>query len=70
MLTNSQNRERKYHLLGWVLFLVCACLFIAASIKSGNTLYLIGSIVFFTACIVFIIPLAIRKNDSDDSKKV
>lgn len=69
MLTKSENKERKYHLLGWVLFLMCACCFIAASIKSGDTLYLIGSIVFFIACILFIIPLVVKENDSDDNKK-
>jgi len=69
MSTKSKKRERKYHLLGWGLFLVCACFFIAASIGSGNTLYLIGSIVFFVACILFLIPLVVKDNDSGDSQK-
>ncbi len=69
MLTNSENRERKYHFWGWGLFLVCACFFIAAGIKSGDALYLIGSIIFFVACIFFIVPLTIKKNESGDSKK-
>lgn len=63
MSTNSENRgEEISHL--WMWFVLGVCLFfLAASIKSGDTLYLIGSIVFFIACIFFIIPLAIKKNN-------
>lgn len=63
MSTNSENRgEEISHL--WMWFVLGVYLFfLAASIKSGDTLYLIGSIVFFIACIFFIIPLAIKKNN-------
>ncbi len=65
MPVSSENREKKFHLWGWLLFLVCACCFLAASIQSGNVLYFVGSLVFFIACIVFIVPLVIRKSDQD-----
>jgi hypothetical protein len=51
------KHERTYHLVGWVLFLVCAAFFIASAVRSGDLLYLIGSIIFFVACISFVIPL-------------
>jgi hypothetical protein len=46
--------------LGWFLFLVCSIFFIASAVLSGDTLYLIGSIVFLFACLVFIIPQVVR----------
>ncbi len=55
------KRERNYHLVGWVLFLVCAVFFIASAAASGDLLYLIGSILFFVACIAFVIPLVSEK---------
>ena len=54
------RRERNYHLVGWILFLVCAVFFIASAAISGDVLYLAGSIIFFLACIAFVIPLVSR----------
>ena len=48
---------KKYHVAGWLLFILCAVLFIASSVKSGDTLALIGSVIFLIACIVFLVPL-------------
>ena len=50
-------RDIKFHLAGWVLFLLCAILFIISALQSGDILLLLGSLVFFLACILFIIPL-------------
>ncbi len=58
-MSNNTIRGSKFHLWGWLLFLVCAGLFIASGIVSGDILYLIGSIIFLVACLVFIIPLVI-----------
>jgi len=60
MSTDDRKRERKFHLWGWILFLVCAGFFIASSIASGSTLGLIGSIIFLAGCVVFIIPLVVK----------
>ncbi len=57
MPANNKNREKKYHLWGWGLFLACAVFFIAASVESGSTASLIGSVIFLIGCVVFIIPL-------------
>ena len=67
MSTDSRNRRRKFHLCGWVLFLVCAGFFIASSVEGGNILSLTGSIIFLIACVVFIIPLVIKGNRNEDS---
>jgi len=52
--------ERKFQLWGWIFFLVCAVFFILASIQSGSTPTLIGSIIFLVGCVLFIIPLVAK----------
>jgi predicted membrane channel-forming protein YqfA (hemolysin III family) len=61
MSDDDRNREMRFHLCGWILFLVCAGFFIASSIENNNILSLAGSIIFLIACLVFIVPLVIRK---------
>jgi hypothetical protein len=60
MYNDDRNREKKFHLWGWLLFLVCAGFFIASAVAAGDSLSLIGSIVFFAGCVVFIVPLVIK----------
>ena len=48
---------RTLELLGWVLFVVSSLFFISSSLKSGDVLSLVGGLLFFVACIVFLIPL-------------
>ena len=54
---NSGKQELKYQLWGWVLFIVCALIFIVSSIRMDDNLMLVGSIFFLVACVVFLIPL-------------
>ena len=65
------KREIRYHLWGWVLFLVCALFFIASSLRNGDILMLFASVVFLAACLVFIVPLirAIRDGHGNQSQK-
>ena len=51
---------KKIQILGWVLFIVSACAFIASSLKSGDVLGLIGGIFFLLACFVFLIPYGMK----------
>jgi len=51
------KQERDYDFLGWLLFVICAFLFIVSSFKSGDIVMLVGSIIFLAACVIFIIPL-------------
>ena len=51
----------RFQLWGWGLFILCALLYIVASIESGSITSLIGSLVFLVACFVFLIPLLRRK---------
>ena len=67
---NREGQDLKYQLFGWILFIVCAIFFIASSLKNGDTLTFIGSIIFLIACIVFLIPLIkTTKKISNDTKR-
>lgn len=52
--------ESKVNLVGWILFVISALWFIVASVRSGDTIYLLGSIFFLLGCVVFLIPCAAR----------
>ena len=67
MFTDDKSRERKFHLSGWILFLVCAGFFIASNIEVGNPLGLTGSIIFLVACLAFVIPLVIKGSRDEKS---
>ena len=51
------SREIKFQFWGWVLFVICALLFLASSLRSGDILSILASIAFLVACVVFMIPL-------------
>jgi len=46
-----------FELFGWILFVVCALLFLASSIQNRDTILIYASLVFLIACFVFMIPL-------------
>ena len=52
MKDNQENKIRqeiKYQLAGWVLFIICAILFIASSLQHHDMLTFIGSVIFLIA---------------------
>ena len=67
MANDDRERETKFNLLGWILFVVCALFFIASNLQGRNILGLVGSIIFLVACIVFIYPL-VKRRDRDQGK--
>ncbi len=67
MSIDQRNRERKFQLSGWILFLVCAGFFIASAIKADDIFVLAGSIIFMGGCVVFIIPMVIKGKQDKDS---
>ncbi len=68
MSAGRRNRERKFMIWGWGLFVLCAGFFIAYSVEAHNILNLVGSIIFLIACVVFLIPLVMngREDGEDD----
>ncbi|GAB4360347.1 MAG: hypothetical protein Kow00114_13970 [Kiloniellaceae bacterium] len=51
------STKRRFETAGWVLFIVSAVFFIWASWRAGDLLALAGSVFFFLACFVFLVPL-------------
>lgn len=61
MSARKKERESKFQFYGWVIFVVCSFFFIADSIAAGSPLGIIGSVLFFLACIVFLTPFVWKK---------
>ncbi len=53
----SEDRKRRFHLWGWGLFVGCAVFYVAAALRDGDVLSLVGGVLFFLACLVFLVPL-------------
>ena len=53
--------NKNINFLGWVLFIVSAIGFTISSI--GNFWAMFGSIFFFVACIIFLIPFFRKENN-------
>ena len=52
--------EWKVNFVGWILFVASALWFIVASVRSGDAVYVLGSIFFLLGCVVFLVPYAAR----------
>ena len=61
MVGTPRAWEETFQLCGWSLFVASAGLFVASSIRSGDMLGLLGSLVFLFACVVFRIPLVAKR---------
>lgn len=67
---DHRHRESFRHAVwGWILFLVCALFFIAASWRNRDFLTLIGSLVFFGACLFFLVPLLRAARTGKDDRR-
>ena len=60
----SENKQQRFQLWGWILFIGSAIFFMAASLRAGDPLSLIGGALFLVACFVFMAPLLARPADS------
>jgi len=61
MPAGNRDREGRFQLYGWLLFVICSLFFIADSVAAGSPLGMAGSILFFLGCIVFLIPLVWKR---------
>ena len=51
----------KWVLAGWLLFIVSALFFIAASWRAGDMLAFLGSLFFLIACFSFLVPIVQKR---------
>lgn len=49
--------EKRYQLIGLLGFIIAGFIFIAAGINSGDTLTVVGSIVWTLSCVIWMVPL-------------
>jgi hypothetical protein len=53
----GKKRESKYHMAGWILFVLCAFLFLYSAVRDGDGILALASLVFLFGCILFLVPL-------------
>lgn len=53
--------EQRYQMLGLIGFAVAGFVFIAAGVRSGDPLTIIGSAIWIVSCLIWMIPL-LRSN--------
>jgi hypothetical protein len=63
MRDTANRRDVRFQIWGWVLFILCALLFLASSLVNRDLLATAGSLVFLLACGVFLYPLITRHKD-------
>jgi hypothetical protein len=61
--------SHKFQLSGWFLFLLCAVLYLISGIRSKDYISITGSVIFFIACVIFLIPLNCEILDEHKKKK-
>jgi predicted membrane channel-forming protein YqfA (hemolysin III family) len=66
MSDDGRTRETKFHLWGWIFFVICALLFIASSIRNHDVLALVASFLFLVGCVIFMIPLVTTLRNRTD----
>ena len=64
MSAHGKDLEKKCHLAGWILFVVCAGFFIASAVKAQDFVMIVGSVIFLVACLVFLVPFLAKTDRS------
>lgn len=53
--------EKKFELAGWFIFIASSLFFMASSVLGGDLVGFIGALLFFVACIVFLLGMLARR---------
>jgi hypothetical protein len=59
-MKNNHERVRKkirLQLYGWILFIVCALLFVIESAIKRDLIFMIASLLFLLGCFFFVVPV-------------
>ena len=76
-MMSDRDRDTRYHIAGWILFLLCAILFLISSLKNDDAVLVTASLAFFSGCVIFLIPLVfpgdggkrVARDDADPQDK-
>ncbi len=63
------NLERNCQLIGWVLFIICSFFYLISGMRTEDQLIIWGSVLFLTACLVFMVPLVAQFLFTSNNKK-
>ncbi|MCJ7604768.1 MAG: hypothetical protein MUO19_01880 [Dehalococcoidales bacterium] len=64
MSARGKDLEKKCHLTGWILFVICAGFFIASAVKAQDFVMIAGSVIFLVGCMVFLVPFLVKTDRS------
>ena len=53
----SRESDAVFHIAGWILFILCAALFLFSALRDGDGVLALASLIFLAACILFLVPL-------------
>ena len=62
---DKPGNEKRYHLIGWSLFVTGVLFFIASRWIGQNTLKLVGTFIFSLACASFLTPMLWPDKNTD-----
>jgi uncharacterized membrane protein YiaA len=62
MRSNFKKTEKRFHMLGWLLFLGGSILFIIEGVRNSSIVSLAAGVGFLIGCVVFLIPLVLGWN--------
>lgn len=65
----GMNFSKRMQVFGWILFFVCALLFVAEGFLSQSPLLLTASLLFLIGCLFFIVPLLKSSADNKNTEK-
>lgn len=63
-----RRSEQRHELVGWLIFVLSALFFMAASAFNRDPIGFVGGVLFLVACLVFLYPL-LGKRDRSRSKR-
>ena len=56
----SARARRRFEFIGWITFVASAGFYLVAGLRAGDALSIMGSVLFFVACIFFLAPMLKR----------
>lgn len=69
-MKNKSTFDRNCHIIGWSLFIISSLFYMAASIRAGDTIGLLGGLFFFAACLIFLLPFISHRDSLGMSDKL
>ena len=66
---NRHDKDVFFHLAGWILFLICAFLFLFVAVRDHDVTLALASLLFLGGCVVFLVPLLFHRSENDKAQE-